>query len=110
MLDIDQFNVICLCSDVLHTLSQSFPQVPLESDGSRMLQVAILGPANAGKSSIVNALVGKKVCVVSPRAQTTRERVLGVVTNDGTQIAFSDTPGVVDKKHTSKYGRNSFSL
>ena len=56
--------------------------------------VAVVGRANAGKSTLVNVLVGEKVAIVSPKPQTTRDRILGVVTNKDYQIAFVDTPGI----------------
>ena len=56
--------------------------------------VAVIGRANAGKSTLVNVLVGEKVAIVSPKPQTTRERILGVKTTKDYQIAFIDTPGI----------------
>lgn len=56
--------------------------------------VAVVGRANAGKSTLINVLVGEKVAIVSPKPQTTRHRILGVLTTDDYQIAFIDTPGI----------------
>ncbi len=56
--------------------------------------VAVVGRANAGKSTLVNVMVGEKVAIVSPKPQTTRDRILGVLTTDDYQIAFIDTPGI----------------
>lgn len=56
--------------------------------------IAIIGSPNVGKSTLMNLLVGQKVSIVSPRAQTTRNRVMGVVTRPGLQMVFLDTPGV----------------
>ncbi len=55
---------------------------------------AILGQANAGKSTLLNALVGEKVAIVSSHPQTTRNRILGIVTRPEAQIVISDTPGL----------------
>jgi GTPase len=56
--------------------------------------VAIIGAPNAGKSTLVNALVGQKVAIVSPKAQTTRVRMLGIAIEGDTQIILVDTPGI----------------
>ncbi len=55
--------------------------------------VAIVGRPNVGKSSLLNALVGRKVAIVSDKPQTTRTRIMGVVTEGKTQLVFLDTPG-----------------
>ena len=54
---------------------------------------AIVGRPNVGKSSLLNAMVGRKVAIVSDKPQTTRTRIMGVVTRDKTQLVFLDTPG-----------------
>ena len=56
--------------------------------------VAVIGRANAGKSTLVNALVGEKVAIVSPKPQTTRDRITGICTEGNKQIVFLDTPGM----------------
>ncbi|NNC71426.1 MAG: GTPase Era [Sphingomonadaceae bacterium] len=56
--------------------------------------VAIVGAPNAGKSTLVNALVGQKVAITSPKAQTTRTRLMGIAIADQTQIVLIDTPGI----------------
>ena len=56
--------------------------------------VAVLGAPNAGKSTLVNALVGQKVAIVSAKAQTTRARLLGIALEGETQIILADTPGI----------------
>ena len=56
--------------------------------------VAVVGRANAGKSTLVNVIVGEKVAIVSPKPQTTRERILGVVNGKDYQIVLEDTPGL----------------
>ncbi len=57
--------------------------------------VNILGNPNVGKSTLMNALVGEKLSIVTPKAQTTRHRILGLVNGEDYQIVYSDTPGIV---------------
>ncbi|MEL0002693.1 MAG: GTPase, partial [Rhodospirillales bacterium] len=56
--------------------------------------IALVGAPNAGKSTLVNQLVGAKVSIVSAKAQTTRTRVMGVRMEGSTQLIFVDTPGI----------------
>jgi GTP-binding protein Era len=60
--------------------------------------VAVIGAPNAGKSTLVNALVGQKVAIVSPKAQTTRARLMGIAVHGATQILLVDTPGIFQPK------------
>ena len=60
--------------------------------------VAVVGKANAGKSTLLNVIVGEKVAIVSPKPQTTRDRILGVLNNENYQIVFEDTPGFYKSK------------
>ncbi len=57
--------------------------------------VSIIGKPNAGKSTLMNALVGEKMAIITPKAQTTRHRIMGIVNEENHQIVFSDTPGVI---------------
>ena len=58
--------------------------------------IAVVGAPNAGKSTLVNALVGQKVAIVSPKAQTTRTRLMGIAIEEQTQLLLVDTPGIFD--------------
>ena len=60
--------------------------------------VAVIGAPNAGKSTLVNALVGQKVAIVSPKAQTTRARLMGIAVLGEAQILLVDTPGIFEPK------------
>jgi GTP-binding protein Era len=60
--------------------------------------VAVIGAPNAGKSTLVNALVGQKVAIVSPKAQTTRSRLMGIAIEGDAQILLVDTPGIFEPK------------
>lgn len=67
---------------------------PSNSEKSRFGAIGVLGRANAGKSSLINKLVGEQVSIVSARPQTTRRRILGILTQGTSQIVFCDTPGI----------------
>ena len=62
--------------------------------------VSIVGKPNAGKSTLMNALVGEKMSIITPKAQTTRHRIIGIVNEPEYQIVFSDTPGVIKPNYT----------
>lgn len=74
------------------------PEVGTSGAPTRAGFVALVGEANAGKSTLLNALLGEKVSIVSPKAHTTRTRILGVHTTGEGQIVFVDTPGFVRGK------------
>ncbi|MEN9948748.1 MAG: GTPase Era [Bacteroidota bacterium] len=61
--------------------------------------VNIIGLPNAGKSTLMNALIGQKLSIVTAKAQTTRHRIMGILNGDDYQIVYSDTPGVLDPKY-----------
>ena len=60
--------------------------------------VALIGPPNAGKSTLLNQIIGEKVAIVSPKPQTTRNQITGILTRENVQIVFLDTPGVHQRK------------
>ncbi len=61
--------------------------------------VTIIGKANVGKSTLLNALVGEQVAIVSPRPQTTRDKIIGIMNGDNYQAVFIDTPGIHKAKN-----------
>lgn len=69
------------------------------SAGHRSGFVAIMGKPNAGKSTLMNALVGEKLSIATPKAQTTRHRVIGIFSDDDCQAIFLDTPGLINPKY-----------
>src|SRR5213075_2840358 len=61
--------------------------------------VNIFGKPNAGKSTLLNSLMGEKLAIVSPKVQTTRHRIKGFLTTPEYQVIFSDTPGIIEPKY-----------
>jgi GTP-binding protein Era len=62
--------------------------------------VSIVGKPNVGKSTLMNRLVGENLSIVSPKAQTTRHRIMGIINGDNYQIVYSDTPGILEPKYS----------
>ncbi len=61
--------------------------------------VSILGYPNAGKSTLMNALIGEKLSIITHKAQTTRHRIMGIISGDDYQVVYSDTPGVIRPRY-----------
>jgi len=61
--------------------------------------VSIVGKPNAGKSTLMNLFVGEKLSVITPKAQTTRHRIIGIYNDENHQVVFSDTPGIMEPKY-----------
>lgn len=70
--------------------------------------VSIIGKPNAGKSTLMNALMGEQLSIVTPKAQTTRHRIMGMINTPDMQIVYSDTPGMLEPKYALHEAMMSF--
>ena len=61
--------------------------------------VSIVGKPNAGKSTLMNALVGERLSIITRKAQTTRHRIMGIISGEDFQIVYSDTPGIIKPQY-----------
>lgn len=61
--------------------------------------VSIVGRPNVGKSTLMNALIGEKLSIITPKAQTTRHSIMGIINTDEYQLVFNDTPGIIDPQY-----------
>ncbi len=83
---------------------------PSQTDTTRCGTIAILGPPNAGKSTLLNALVGQKLAITSRKPQSTRQPVVGIWTEGDTQLIFVDQPGLLEPQYLLQEAMRTFAL
>ena len=71
----------------------------MDQNSHRSGFVSIVGKPNAGKSTLMNALVGERLSIITSKAQTTRHRIMGIISGEDFQIVYSDTPGIIEPKY-----------
>lgn len=88
--------------------------LPTQTPGFKSGYVNIIGRPNVGKSTLMNALLGERMSIITHKPQTTRHRILGIYSDEGMQIIFSDTPGIIDQPSykmqevMNRFARESF--
>jgi small GTP-binding protein len=100
-----QYRAVPLVSAPTDIMHRQFDLPENEPENSRGLTVAVVGAPNAGKSVLLNILINNAVSAVSPKRNTTRERVLGLCTYKDTQLEFFDTPGFVQQHDRKRFIR-----
>ncbi|KAI8099029.1 P-loop containing nucleoside triphosphate hydrolase protein [Halteromyces radiatus] len=77
-----------------------------QPENPHLIKVAVIGAPNAGKSTLVNKMVGEDVSIVSSKSHTTRERILAILSEDNHQVIFLDTPGIISPKSKENMNRS----
>lgn len=82
----------------IDTSDAALSEIAATAEGKSFGFASLIGPSNSGKSTLLNRLVGSKVAIVTPKVQTTRCRIAGIVMHDKTQVAYLDTPGIFETR------------